>query len=102
MQNTMINLKQIYFPASQFFNLETDITNHLPVLVLILKCLIMNLYSVWPIAGHQLIVATILAVMYGCESLTKENWALKNWCFSTVVLEKSLESPLDCKEIHPS
>lgn len=37
MQNTMINLKQIYFPASQFFNLETDITNHLPVLVLILK-----------------------------------------------------------------
>ena len=31
----------------------------------------------------------------------KESWALKNWCFSTVVLEKSLESPLDCKEIQP-
>jgi len=31
----------------------------------------------------------------------KENWALKNWCFWTVVLEKSLESPLDCKEIQP-
>ena len=29
----------------------------------------------------------------------KESWALKNWCFSTVVLEKTLESPLDCKEI---
>ena len=29
----------------------------------------------------------------------KENWALKNWCFWTVVLEKTLESPLDCKEI---
>ena len=27
---------------------------------------------------------------------------LKNWCFSTVVLEKTLESPLDCKEIHQS
>ena len=31
----------------------------------------------------------------------KENSALKNWCFSTVVLEKTLESPLDCKEIQP-
>ena len=31
-----------------------------------------------------------------------ESWALKNWCFWTVVLEKTLESPLDCKEIHQS
>ena len=31
----------------------------------------------------------------------KENWASKNWCFWTVVLEKTLESPLDCKEIQP-
>ena len=29
----------------------------------------------------------------------KECWALKNWCFWTVVLEKTLESPLDCKKI---
>ena len=29
----------------------------------------------------------------------KESWALKNWCLWTVVLEKTLESPLDCKEI---
>ena len=29
----------------------------------------------------------------------KEGWALKNWCFWIVVLEKTLESPLDCKEI---
>ena len=29
----------------------------------------------------------------------KESWALRNWCFWTVVLEKTLESPLDCKEI---
>ena len=43
--------------------------------------------------------------MNGCErklSLDyKENWALKNWCFWTVVLEKTLESLLDCKEIQP-
>ena len=31
----------------------------------------------------------------------KENWALKNWCFWIVGLEKTLESPLDCKEIQP-
>ena len=31
----------------------------------------------------------------------KEGWALKNWCFWTVMLEKTLESPLDCKEIKP-
>ena len=31
----------------------------------------------------------------------KESWMLKNWCFWTVVLEKTLEVPLDCKEIKP-
>ena len=31
----------------------------------------------------------------------KESWALRNWCFWTVVLEKTLESPLGCKEIKP-
>ena len=31
----------------------------------------------------------------------EESWAPKNWCFWTVVLEKTLESPLDCKEIQP-
>ena len=31
----------------------------------------------------------------------EESWALKNWCFWTVMLEKTLESPLDCKEIQP-
>ena len=32
----------------------------------------------------------------------EEGWALKNWCFWTVVLKKTLESPLDCKEIQPA
>ena len=41
-------------------------------------------------------------VMYGCESWDyKESWVPKNWCFWTVVLENTLESPLDCKEIQP-
>ena len=40
-------------------------------------------------------------VMYGCELDCEESWVLKNWCFWAVVLEKTLESPLDCKEIQP-
>ena len=40
-------------------------------------------------------------VMYGCESWTKESWVQKNWCFGTMVFEKTLESPLDSKEIQP-
>ena len=35
------------------------------------------------------------------ESDHQEGWAPQNWCFGTVVLEKTLESPLDCKEIKP-
>ena len=37
--------------------------------------------------------------MWGLDC--KESWVPKNWCFWTVVLEKTLESPLDCKEIQP-
>ena len=40
-------------------------------------------------------------VMHGWELDYKESWVPKDWCFWTVVLEKSLESPLDCKEIQP-
>ena len=40
--------------------------------------------------------------MYGCERWSiKKGWVLKNWCFWTVVLKKTLESPLDCKKIQP-
>ena len=37
--------------------------------------------------------------MWGLDH--KESWVPKNWCFWTVVLEKTLKSPLDCKEIQP-
>ena len=41
-------------------------------------------------------------IMYECESWTiKKTWAPKNWWFWTMVLEKTLESPMDCKEIQP-
>ena len=51
----------------------------------------------------RLVKAMVFSVvMYGCESWTiKKAEHQKNWCFWTVVLEKTLESPLDCKEIQP-
>ena len=40
-------------------------------------------------------------VIWMCEMDHRESWVPKNWCFWTVVLEKTLESPLDSKEIQP-
>ena len=50
-----------------------------------------------------IVKATVFpAVMYGYELDPKEGWALKNWCFWTVVLEKTLESPLDYRKSNQS
>ena len=57
-----------------------------------------------PTKVHLVKAMVFPVVMYGCESWThKESWALKNWCFWTVVLEKTLQSPLDykIKPVHP-
>ena len=54
------------------------------------------------LAKVHLVKAIVFPIVtYGCELDYKESWAPKNWCFWTVVLEKTLESPLDCKEIQP-
>ena len=54
------------------------------------------------VAKVRLVKAMVFpVVMYRCELDHKEGWAPKNWCFWTVVLEKIVESPLDCKEIQP-
>ena len=53
-----------------------------------------------PTMVHLVKAMVFPVLMYGCWELNyKESWAPKNWCFWTVVLEKTLESPLDCKEI---
>ena len=55
-----------------------------------------------PTKVHLVKAMVFPVVMYGCESWTiKESWELKYWCFWTVVLEKTLESPLNCQEIQP-
>ena len=56
-----------------------------------------------PTKVHLVKAMIFPVVMYGCESCTinkAERW--KNWCFWTVVLEKTLKSPLDCKDIQPA
>ena len=55
----------------------------------------------WSTKVHLVKAMVSPVVMYGCKLGYKESWALQNWCFWTVVLEKILESPLDCKEIQP-
>ena len=54
-----------------------------------------------PTKVHLVKAMCFPVVMYGCKLDHKEDWALKNWCFWTVVLEKTLESPLNSKEIKP-
>ena len=54
-----------------------------------------NLSIHWSMRGY------ITSDLYMWQLDYKESWALNNWCFWTVVLEKTLESPLDCKEIQP-
>ena len=57
-----------------------------------------------PTKVHLVKAMVFPIVMYECWGIKldyKESWALKTWCFWTVVLEKTLESPLDCKEIKP-
>ena len=62
----------------------------------------MYLVTLILIKNYHLVKNTVFPVVkYGYESWTKKSWALKNWCFWTVILEKTLESPLDCKELKP-
>ena len=66
-----------------------------------LNSILKNREITLPIKVYLVKTMIFPVVMYGCELDHKESWAPKNWCFWTVVLEKTLESPLDCKEIQP-
>ena len=51
--------------------------------------------------NHHFFIDDLASHVWMRELDCEEGWALKNWCFCTVVLEKILESPLDCKKIQP-
>ena len=55
----------------------------------------------WLANVHQVTAMVFPIIMYGWKLNHKEVWVMKNWCFTIVVVEKTLESPLDSKEIKP-
>ena len=57
--------------------------------------------STLPTTVHLVKAIVFPVVLYGCELGYEESWELNNWCFWTVVFEKTLESLLDCKEVKP-
>ena len=66
-----------------------------------LDSILINRDITLPTKVHLVKAMVFPVIMYECELDYKESWMLKNWCFWTVVLEKTLESPLDWKEIKP-
>ena len=81
--------RQIYYPLSIFLILGFCL---LVCLFLIICLLIPSSQGYGFSSGH----------VWMWELDCEESWAPKNWCFWIVVLEKTLESPLDCKEIQPA
>ena len=98
-------VKAMVFPVICFHALEKEMATHSSVLAWRIPGTgepgglpSMGLHRV----GHDwsnLAAAAAAVCMWELEH--KENRAAKNWCFWTVVLEKTLESPLDCKEVQP-
>ena len=82
-----------------------EIKRHLPLqrnAITNLKSILKSRDITLPTKVHLVKAMVFPWVIYGCESWTyKESWAPKNWCFWTVMLEKTLESPFVCKEIQP-
>ena len=90
-------------------NVDFDCSHEIKRCLLLGRIAMANLYSILKSRGITLPtkVHMVKAVVFPSSHLWmweldyKESWAPKNWCFWTAVLEKTLESPLDCKEIQP-
>ena len=99
---------QTLFWGGSKITADDDFSHEIKRCLLLERKIMTNLDSILKIIDITLLTKVHLVkamvfpvVMYGCESWTEESWVPKNWCFWTVVLEKTLESPLACKEIHP-
>ena len=87
---------------------DSDCSHEMKRRFLLGRKVMTNLDSIWK-SRHYFASKDPSSQSYGFSSSHvwmweldyKESWAPKNWCFWTVVLEKILESPLDCKEIQP-
>ena len=83
---------------------DGDCSHEIKRCLLLGRKAVTNLDSIFtlPTKVHLVKAMVFPVVIYGCESWTiRKAEHSKNWRFCTVVLEKTLESPLDCKEIKP-
>jgi len=106
---TMETVTDFIFLGSKI-TADGDYSHEIKRCLLLERKAITNLDGILKIRGITLPTKVCLVkaivfpvVMYGWiwELDYKESWALKNWCFWTLMLEKTLESPLDCKAIQP-
>ena len=85
---------------------DDDCSHEIKIRLLLPRKAMTNLDSILKITDITLLtkVRLIKAMVFPVVRLEfyyKKSWVPKNWCFWTVVLEKTLESPLDCKAVHP-
>ena len=104
---TMETVTDFIFGGSKITT-DSDCSHEIKRCLLLARKAMTNLDSILrsrditlPTKVHLVRAMVFPVVMYGCELDYKESWALKNGCFWTVVLKKTLESTLDCKEIQP-
>ena len=98
----------LYFGGSKITT-DGDCSHEIKRRLLLARKVMTNLHSIFKSRGItlptkvRLVKALVFpVVIYGCWELDwEESWVPKNWGFWTVVLEKTLESPLDCKDIQP-
>ena len=107
-QELFINLVRDFILGGSKITADGDCSHEIKKHLLLVRKAMTNLDSILK-SRHITLPTNVCLVkamvfpvlMYGCESWTiKKSWVLKNWCFWTVVL-KTLENPLDCKEIQP-
>ena len=99
---------RLYFGASKI-TADCDCSHEIKRCLLLGRKVMTNLDSIFKSRDITLPTKACLVKSYGFSSSHvcmweldyKESWAPKNWCFWTVVLDNTLESPLDCKDIQP-
>ena len=92
-----------------FFGLQNHCSHEIKRRLLLGRKVMTNLDSIFksrditlPTKVHLVKAMVFPVVMYGCELDCEEGWAPKNWCFWTVVLEKTLESPWTARRSNQS
>ena len=103
-----LNSDRLYFLGGSKITADGDCSHEIKRCLLLVRKAMTNLDSILK-NRHYFANKGLSSQSYGFsrshvwmwELDYKESWVPKNWCFGTVVLEKTLESPLDCKEMQP-